>query len=70
MHLTGPGKATVGWPSRRNKKIAFFYFYIFENRFLQKYIFSFIIYSFILLPPGCGAARGLPPLCRAVGTYM
>jgi len=36
--------------------LAFFYFYIFENRFLQKYIFGFTIYRFIPLPPGKGAA--------------
>ena len=29
---------------------AFFNFFIFENRFLQKYIFYFIIYSFVPLP--------------------
>ena len=37
--------------------LAFFYFYIFQNRFLQKYIFGFIIYSFVPLPPGCGAVE-------------
>ena len=38
----------------------FFYFYIFQNYFLQKYIFCFIIYNFAPLPPGCGAAGPLP----------
>ena len=42
----------------------------FSKSFLQKYIFNFIIYSFVPLPPGCGAAgcfnrilapRGRPP---------
>jgi len=32
----------------------FLYFYIFQNRFLQKYIFGFTIYRFITLPPGRG----------------
>ena len=48
--------------------LSFFYFYIFQNRFLQKYIFGFIIYSFVPLSPGCGAAGPLLPRCRAVGT--
>ena len=42
----------------------FLYFYIFQNYFLQKYIFGFIIYSFVSLPSGCGAAGP----CRAEGT--
>ena len=49
---------------------AFFYFYIFQNCFLQKYIFGFIIYRFIPLSPGCGAADPLPPSYRAGGTLM
>ena len=53
------------WP---DKLQAFFYFYIFQNSFLQKYIFSFIIYRFIPLPPGRGAAGGLPPVCGAGST--
>ena len=40
---------------------AFFYFYIFQNCFLHKYIFSFIIYRFIPLPPGCGTAGPFRP---------
>ena len=46
------------WESAR-----FLYFYIFENRFLHKYIFDFTIYRFIPLLPRRGAAlpggRGL-----------
>ena len=64
----GPGPAcwadriyALGWG-------AFFYFFIFQNYFLQKYIFGFLIYRFIPLPPGCGAAGPLLPCCRAVGT--
>ena len=34
-----------------------FYFYIFQNHFLQKYIFGFIIYSFVPLP-SCYRAVG------------
>jgi len=47
-----------------------FYFFIFQKHFLHKYIFNFTIYSFIPLPPGRGAAGGLPPGIRAVRTYM
>ena len=43
----------------------FFHLYIFQNYFLQKYIFGFTIYRFIPLPPGWGAAGGLPPVCGA-----
>ena len=32
----------------------FFYFYIFQNCFLQKYIFDFIIYRFIPYRPAAG----------------
>ena len=39
----------------------------FQNCFFHKYIFDFIIYSFVPIPPGCGAASPLPPCCRAVG---
>ena len=60
-HQIGPGCADLE---------SFFYFYIFQNRFLHKYIFGFIIYRFIPLPPGRGAAGGLPPPSRVVGTYM
>ena len=55
-------------PTRPRFRRGFLIFIFFKNVFLQKYIFSFIIYSFILLPPGCGAAGPLPPSCRAVGT--
>ena len=58
----------------------FFIFLFFQNCFLQKYIFGFIIYMFIPLPSGRGAAGGrplvcgaggpLPPPCRAVRVYM
>ena len=65
MHGPDEPRSAVTYPS-----FAFFYFYIFQNRFLQKYIFSFIIYRFIPLPPGCGAAGPLPPSCQAVGTLM
>ena len=34
--------------------LAFFYFYIFQNRFLQIYIFGFTIYRFAPVPPGRG----------------
>jgi len=47
-----------------------FYFYIFRKHFLQKYIFNITFYSFVPLPPGRGAAGGLPPSSGAVGTYM
>ena len=40
------------WPGR------FFHFYIFQNYFLQKYIFGFTIYRNVPLPPGRGG-RGL-----------
>ena len=57
--------------SRRRQtagKERLFYFYIFRKHFLQKYIFNFIIYSFVPLPP----SRGRHPLegRRAAGTYM
>ena len=55
-----------GKKARPNQRL--FYFYIFQNYFLHKYIFSFIIYSFVPLPSGCGATGPLPPSCRAVGT--
>jgi len=50
----------VSWAGTLNNDV----FFIFKNRFLQKYIFSFIIYNFVPLPPGCGAASPLPPCCR------
>ena len=59
-----PGSRTAGG------RPPLFYFYIFQNRFLQNYIFGFIIYRFIPLSPGCGAADPLPPSYRAVGTLM
>jgi len=68
------GGRTASVPARGQQageaSAAFFYFYIFQNHFLQKYIFGFIIYRFIPLPPGCVAAGPLPPSCRAVGTLM
>ena len=48
---------------------ASFLFFIFQKK-LQKYIFGFMFYSSIPLPPGRGAAGGLPPGRWAVGTYM
>ena len=45
----------------------FLYFYIFQNHFLQKYIFDFRIYRFITMPPGRGVAGGLPPVYRTDG---
>ena len=53
----------VRWPR-------LFYFYIFRKYFLQKYIFNITFYSFVPLPPGRGAAGGLPPSSGAAGTYM
>ena len=41
-----------------DEKARLFYFYIFQKKNLQKYIFDFIFYSSIILPPGR----------RAVGT--
>jgi len=46
----------LSWEGKRR----FFHFYIFQNRFLQKYIFGFTIYRFVPLPPGRGAAAPLP----------
>ena len=43
---------------RGPSRTSVFYFYIFQNRFLQKYIFGFIIYRFIPLPPDCGWPGG------------
>ena len=48
----------------------FFVFAFFKKKNLQKYIFGFKFYSSIPLPPGRGAAGGLPPGRWAVGTYM
>ena len=50
--------------------VRLFYFYIFRKYFLQKYILNITIYSFVPLPPGRGAAGGLPPSSGAAGTYM
>ena len=55
---------SIGRPRR------LFYFYIFQKKNLQKYILVFKIYSSIPLPPGRGAAGGLPPPCWAVGTSL
>ena len=61
------------------KYLRFLYFYIFQNRFLQKYIFDFTIYKFVLLPAGRGRQGAYRPLqggwplavpCRAVEAYM
>jgi len=49
---------------------ASFLFLHFSKKKLQKYIFGFRFYSSIPLPPGRGAAGGLPPGRWAVGTYM
>ena len=49
---------------------AVFYFYIFQFRFLQKYIFVFEIYRNIPRPP-CGRAAGTwPPRCWAGGVFL
>ena len=53
-----------------NRSERFLYFYIFQNHFLQKYIFDFIICSLVPLSSGYEAADTLPPSCRAVGTSM
>ena len=73
------GEHTFAAATRGNIAAFFLFLYILKT-FLQKYILSFTIYSFIPLPPGRRAAGGLPPLCgaasplpspyRAVGTYM
>ena len=55
-HETCSPEARAGGSAARGVQAAFFYFYIFQNRFLQKYIFGFIIYRFKPLPPGYGAA--------------
>ena len=47
-----------------------FYFCIFLKKILQKYIFGFRFYRSIPLPPGRGAAGGLPPVCRAGGPLL
>ena len=53
-----------------SSQIRRFLFYIFPNRFLQKYIFDFTIYKFIPLPPGRGwqgayrPSAGRPATCR------
>ena len=52
---------------RRDGRRHFFYFYIFQNRFLQKYIFGFTIYRFIPLLPGRGAAGGRQGAYRTAG---
>ena len=54
-----PSNAARTAAGARHPPEVFFYFYIFQNHFLHKYIFGFIIYRFIPLPPGCRAA-GLP----------
>ena len=47
-----------------------FFIFTFFKKKLQKYILVFKIYSSIPLPPGRGAAGGLPPPCWAVGTSL
>ena len=61
--LLGPSNIRLGAveEAQVEEAVGFFYFFIFQNRFLHKYIFGFIIYRFIPLPPGCGAAGPLPP---------
>ena len=57
-------------PARRTAHWSVFFIFIFFKKKLQKYIFCFRFYSSIPLLPGRGAAGGLPPDRRAVGTYM
>ena len=48
----------------------FFYFYIFQFCFLQKYIFVFEIYKYIPLHPCCRAAGTWSPRCGAAGGFQ
>ena len=47
----GSGDENHAWPPNPEY---FYIFIFFKNVFLQKYIFGFIFYSFIPLPPGRG----------------
>ena len=60
MQMQEPKQAKPSPVEVGQRFLAFFYFYIFQNCFLHKYIFGFIIYRFIPLPPGRGAAGPLP----------
>jgi len=74
---TGPTNRTLSTAAHRPHassvavgRVRLFCFCIFQKKILQKYIFGFRFYSSIPLPPGRGAAGGLPPGRWAVGTYM
>ena len=51
---TACSPSCLGQPRTSSHVRRFLYFYIFQNHFLQKYIFGFTIYRFIPLPPGRG----------------
>ena len=50
--------------------VGVFFIFVFFKKKLQKYIFGFRFYSFIPLPPGRGAAGGLPQGREAAGSLL
>ena len=61
---------TCSWAVRCLASRRFFYFFIFQFRFLQKYIFVFEIYRNISRPPRCRATRTWSPRCGAAGAFV
>ena len=55
---TGRRRAHIREEGTEINNGVFFYFYIFQKYFLQKYIFDFTIYSFIPAPRACRPAGG------------
>ena len=55
-------RGPVGFVSGKRRHPSVFFIFIFFKKKLQKYIFGFRFYSSIPIPPGRGAAGGLPPL--------
>ena len=67
MMQAGSSSWAVSCPVMGARAGVLFYFYIFQFRFLQKYIFVFEIYKYIPRPPSCRAGGTWSPAAGRQG---